>query len=428
MDFLLVLAVIIAVLFFLIFLGTYQDLANRTGIPISSRRELLVPPIAYAVSILSAFLPLFFVFLYPLFQMDIAVSFNFVIPVCLFIFSVLVMIGALVLWLFYSRKEPLGRCFLLSARLMLVPVIDAFWSSVAVYVAFMYASTALLISFLVHGYLIISQQDWLHSIQYIFSSESGLLMASVILMLGLIMAYFIAKYGPSEVLSKYYLLVGYVVLVSCLALAAYLYFSFGSNLLLVDFALIIIGLVICAIYQGVSTLYHVLHVTGVFGLELIIFSVFLLFAAYESKSIINLPIVGELIYDLIPSFVWTISYEVGILGLISGIVIILVARKQPEKGQVMTQAMSIAIGTSAFLPLVFWISPLSNLELISSLLGALFVFVLVAPVYLFAVNILRVRGAIKTLLNPPVFGKRCFNCGHLNNPKAKFCGKCGRRL
>jgi hypothetical protein len=387
-----------------------------------------VPPIAYAVSILSAFLPLFFVFLYPLFQMDIAVSFNFVIPVCLFIFSVLVMIGALVLWLVYSRKEPLGRCFLLSARLMLMPVIDAFWSSVAVFVACVYASTALIISFLINGYLIMSQHDWLYLIRYIISSESGLLMASVILALGLLMAYFIAKYGPSEVLSKYYLVVGYTILASCLALAAYLYFAFGSNFLLVDLALIVIGLIICAIYEGISTLYHVLHVAGVFGLEVVIFSVFLLFTAYESRSIKDLPIVGELIYTLIPSFVWTISFEVGILGLISGIIIILVARKQPEKGQVMTRAMSIAIGVSAFLPLLFWVSPLSNIGLISSLLSALFVFVLVAPVYLFAVNVLRVRGAVKTLLNPPVFGKRCFNCGRLNNPKAKFCGKCGRSL
>jgi hypothetical protein len=312
--------------------------------------------------------------------------------------------------------------------MMLAPVIDVFWSSVAVFVAFAYASVALVMSFLVNSYIVINQTDLQSALAYLLSPQLGLPLAVIILVLGITVAYFVKKRGPSEVLSAYYLIAGYAVLALSLVSAAYLYLTFGGSTLFFDFILLIAGLLVCAIYQAISRLYHSLRVVGVFGLELVLFSLLLMILTYESLQIRGVPIFGEIVYSLIPSFVWTISFEIGIVGLVAGVLVIFVARKQPEKGQIMTQAMSIAIGVSAFLPLLMQLSPISVFSAVGSLLGLYLAFVLVAPVYLFSLNILRVKEAVKTLLHPPVFGKRCFSCGHLNNPKARFCGKCGQRL
>ena len=428
MDFLIGLILAVALLLFLIAIGTYQDLANRSGIPASNRRELVVPPIVYAVAILSAFLPISLLAIYPLLQIETSQSLILVIPACVAAFCALVAIGALALWLVHSRRESFGKCLTLSARLMLVPVIDAFWSSVAAFIAVVYASSALLFSFLINGYLIMKQENWLSAVRYIFSADFGLPIIFVFLALGLTIAYFIWKHGPSEVISKYYLIVGYAVLGLCVALAAYLYFSLGNLLMLASLSLIVVGLIFCAIYKGISSLYHDLGIAGVFGLELTAFSVILLFLTYASNSIMDVPIIGEIVSILIPSFVWAIAYEIGVLGLVSGLIVLAVARRQPEKGQLMTRAMAIAIGGSAFLPLLAWLGFSSPFGIVGSVVGILLVFVLVMPIYAFSLNILRVIGAMRNLIKPPVFGKRCFNCGQLNNSKAKFCGKCGQQL
>lgn len=178
-----------------------------------------------------------------------------------------------------------------------------------------------------------------------------------------------------------------------------------------------------------SRLYRALRVAGVFGLELAIFSVFLLLVTYKSSSIEeDLPIIGWIIHSLIPSFVWVIAYQVGILGLISGIIIMIVARRQTEKGQIMTRAMAIAIGTSAFLPLLTLISPISLPSIFGIGISVLLVFLLVAPIYFISVNVLRIIEAIKLLVKPQPSQQLCANCGYLNRPQAVFCGKCGKKL
>jgi hypothetical protein len=194
-------------------------------------------------------------------------------------------------------------------------------------------------------------------------------------------AYYVFRHGPSEVLSKYFLVVSYAVLVFCAILAVYLYLTFGSIVLLIDLFVIVFGLITYMVYQGVSRLYRALRVAGVFGLELAIFSVLLLVVTYKSGSIEeDLPIIGWIIHSLIPKFVWVIAYQVGIPGLISGIIIVIVARRQTEKGQIMTRAMGIAIGASAFLPLLTLISPISLQSIFGIGVSVFLVFLLAAPV------------------------------------------------
>lgn len=242
-------------------------------------------------------------------------------------------------------------------------------------------------------------------------------------------AYYVFRHGPSEVLSKYFLVVSYAVLVFCAILAVYLYLTFGSIVLLVDLFVIVFGLITYMVYQGVSRLYRALRVAGVFGLELEIFSVLLLVVTYKSGSIEeDLPIIGWIIHSLIPKFVWVIAYQVGILGLISGIIIIIVARRQTEKGQIMTRAMGIAIGASAFLPLLTLISPISLQSIFGIGVSVFLVFLLAAPVYFVTVNTLRIIEAMKLLVKSQPSQKLCSNCGYLNRPQAVFCGKCGKKL
>ena len=429
MDLLLVLVLSIFVIILLALLGTYKDLASRSGIPVVSRQELLVPPTAYAIIVLSTFVPYLLLVIYPLFHMDIATAAALVVPLCLLLFCLLILTGSFALWLAYQRKQTLVKCLLLSARMMLVPVIDSFWSSVAVFITIEYVSVILLGSVAFIGYNLATQADLASMIETILTPGVGTQTILLFPLIGVPIAYYILKKGPSETLSKYYLITGYAVLIISFIASAYLYSKLGQIAPPILGFLVFFGVVVCFINQAISRLYHSLRVAGVFGLELIGLSLFLLLATYEAEKIRNFPLFGQTIYALIPSFVWSIGYELGIIGFISGVLILLVARKQPEKGQVMTRAMAITIAVSSFFPLLSLAIPIPYIGIgVGAALGVLLIFLLVAPFYVVTVSIIRIYGAVKTLVGIGGSGNRCSSCGRMNKPQANFCGKCGNRL
>jgi hypothetical protein len=427
MDVVPILLVLIAVsvVALLVLIGTYKDFANRSGIPIISRRDLVVPPTAFIIMVLSVLLPFLLLVGYPLSGMNIMIIAAWIVPICLTLFCLLVVAGSLTLWIAYGRNQALKKCLLLSARMMLVPIIDSFWSSVAVFIAIEYASMAMLCGVALIGFDMARQTDLQSMIGTFLSPMLGLQLVIFFPLVGLPVAYYIYKRGPSEALSTFYLVVGYGFLIVCFIGAAYVYFSFGQVSLMIAGFLILSGMIVSSINVAISRLYHYLRVTGVFGLELTCFSLLLLFLTHEAEQVRNTPIIGQALYELIPNLFWSIGYEVGIIGFISGILVLVLARNQPEKGQVMTRAMAITIGISTFVPIITLTIPIPY---VGRFVGGSLAFLLVSPIYVLAVNIIRASGALKVLIGTRPVQKRCPNCGRKNKPQANFCGKCGTRL
>lgn len=401
------LLVIIALLLFLLFLGVYGDIARRTGFPITSGVGFLLAPIIYALTIIGVFLPVVYFVFYPLFFMDLSSIARLLIPLGLAAFGLLVIIGALPLWFLHHKTSSFKQCILLSTRLMLSPIIDAFWASVAVFVGTLLAIPALFISSLITLFQI-SQfgSDVIGIIGYVLSPSFSLPFIIVFMVFGLLSAYYIFKRGPSEVLSKYFYFMGTGVLILSVLVGVVLFLYLGIFSFIISGALFVIGLVIFIFLRIISFLFGTLRIAGVFGLSITVLSVLFLILVFGGAEFLSsIPLVGSIVLEFIPPVLWTVALEIGVVGFVAGIIIIVLALRTEETGQVMTRAMAISVGASSFMPLFATaILQFLNLGFLSGLLGTaagvFLAFSLMLPIYLISVCLLRLGLAFKLIVKP----------------------------
>jgi hypothetical protein len=402
------LLIIVAAVLFLLFLGVYGDMAKRTGFPISSRASFILAPILYAITILMVFLPVVFFVFFPLFLMDLNNILRLTIPLGIATFGLLVSIGAIPLWLLHRKTVGFKKCMILSARLMLSPFIDAFWASATVFVGALLAIPAFFISSLISAYQGLQYgADIGGLVGYVFSPRFSQPFIIVFILFGLLSAYFILKRGPSEVVSKYFFFSGIGVLGASILAAVFLLSIFGQFSWILVAPVFMAGVSLCITCLFLSSLFKALRIAGVFGLTIALLSILVLALVYVGTQFLSgVPIVGSIILEIIPPALWTAMLEIGVVGIASGIIIIVLARRTEEREQVMTRAMAISVGVSSFMPLVVTsLFRFLDLGFLSGLLGAmagvLLTFLLIGPIYIITVCILRLVLAIRIIAKPP---------------------------
>lgn len=385
------LLIAIAAILFLLVLGVYGDMARRTGFPILGRLSFLVAPVLYSVTISVVFLPIVYFVFTPLFSMDLSSIFRLAIPSALITFGLLVLIGSAPLWILHRKDVSFKKSVVLSARLMLNPVIDSFWAAQAVFIGTLVAISALAIS------TVFSLSQLLEDgTQEVNPTEFSLPFVIVFAVICLLSAYYMFKRGPSQVLSKYFYILGFCTL------------GFGVLAVFTGVGLVagIVLFVLCVVLFILSYLYKSLGIVGVFGLEIALISGFFLSFTYGGASFLeSIPVIGEDILSILPSELWTVALEIGLTGMAAGIIIVILAVRNREEGQVMTRAMAITIGVSAFMPLLgFTFLQTMDLGIFSSMFGTMagffLTFLLIGPLYLLSVIFLRLALALKIIALP----------------------------
>lgn len=412
--------VTVAIIFVaLMFYGVYVDMANRSGFPVTSRVKLLFSPIIYLGVLTVTVVPIFLLIAQPLLSLQLSDLIIWIIPAGLAVFGLLILAGSLPLWLLNRKETSLTKAILLSARLMLSPVIDAFWSAAASFVGIAIAMPVLQISAMTSLLTALgefraglSQENPLGGVLKAFEnlfgyalSDSALLTYMIpFLVVGILMAIHIYKRGPSHALADFFLLMAVVMPISVIV-GAYILAAFLGDWGSVFWTVILIPLaIVCAVYFFAylfsAFLTAGLRISGIFGLVIALLSAMLLVLFFG--VIPNIPLVGGLVMNLISSYVpWvlTVAGEVGTMGIVAGVIIIVLALKEGEEKQVFSQAIAVSVGASTVLPFLF-VLVLRLPGLLGGIVGSALVFALISPIYLLAVTLLRLRLAIKTFISP----------------------------
>lgn len=412
-------AMALIILAFLMFYGVYVDMANRTGFPVLSRKKLFVSPLLYTITILVTAFPIAFLSVQALLGLQLTELLIWFIPVFLAAFGLLILVGSLPLWILHIKQTSLKNAFLLSARLMLSPLIDAFWSAAASFVGIAIALPILMIATMTNMVVLVgnisgamNQSNVLQGIidafrslvNFAFSDWTYLVFMIPFVATGILMSIHIYRRGPSYALADFFLLMGVVLPISTVAATIVLSSYLGSFALLFWLVIIIPLAIVCvilfAVYWGSAFLTAGLGISGVFGLLIAILSG--LFLALTFGILPNIPIVGPLVVEMISQYAnWLniIAAQIGTIGVAAGIIIIILSFKVSEEKQVFSQAMAISVGVSTTLPFLL-ITILHLPGIFGGLIGVVLVFALISPTYLLSVSLLRLRLAINTFINP----------------------------
>jgi hypothetical protein len=408
----------VIIFFFLLIYGVYADMANRSGFPINSRKKFLISPFLFAIAVVAAAIPALILLTERLFSLNLEAIIVWFLPTIGAFLGILILAGALPLWFLHRKDATPVKATLFSARLIFSPVIDAFWSAVASFVGIVIASPILQIAAfvsileIIHQFTSALNSNPLDSIlkgfrnvfDYVISDSALLTYMIPFLIVGIVMAIFIYKKGVSETLSVFLGLMAFVMPISTIAFAYVISTYFGSFSWIYWIAIIIPLAIICVIYFiayfASAFLTGAFRVSGVFGLVIIFISAMILLMFFG--VIPNIPFFGKTIMEVIShiaSWLPTVAAEIGIMGIIVGITIMILALKEREEKQVFNTAIAASIAGSTVLPFVLvWGLHLPGL--LGGLLGSVLVFALISPIYLVSVTLLRLNLAIQTFIDP----------------------------
>jgi hypothetical protein len=410
---------IVIIFFFVLLYGVYADLASRSGFHIASRKKFLVSPLLYGITVIAVAIPSFILLAESLLSLNLESIIVWLLPTIGAFIGILILAGALPLWVLHRKYSSPIKTVLFSARLLLSPIIDAFWSAVASFVGIAIASPILQIVAFISVLEIInqftrglSQSNPLEGIVNGFSnlfnnviSDSALLTYMIpFLVVGIIMSILIYKKGVSEALSLFLGLTAFVMPIASIAFAYVISTYFGGLAFAYWIAIIVPLAIVCVLYfiayfvSGI--LIGAFRVSGVFGLVVIFFSFMILLLFFG--IIPNIPLIGQtingIIVDVIP-WLNAVAAEIGVMGIAIGLTIVILAFREGEEKQVFSKAIAASIAGSTILPFVLvWGLQLPGL--LGGLLGSFLVFVLISPLYLIAVIVLRLDLAIKIFVDP----------------------------
>jgi hypothetical protein len=406
---------------FMTIFGVHVDMAKRSGFPVTSRKKLFFSPLLYTMTVLAAAFPIAFYFIQFLLSLELTKILVWFIPAFFGVLGLLIFLGSLPLWILHRKEASIRSSVLFSARLMLSPLIDVFWSAAASFVGMAIAVSILAIAGLANLVILVgdisralNQSNIIEGIIDAFRSvvEFGLSDGTLLLfmipfvVIGILMSINIFRKGVSFALADFFLWMGLILpastVIATIILSTYLGRFALLFWLLIIIPLIIVCVVLWAIYWGSAFLTAGLGISGVFGLLVAVVSGLFLVLAFGVLP--NIPIVGPLVADMISQHAnWLniMAGQIGWIGVIAGIVIIALSLRwrEEEAKQVFSQAIAISVGVSTALPFLL-ITVLHLPGIFGGIIGVVLVFVMISPVYLLSVSLLRFRLALMAFINP----------------------------
>jgi hypothetical protein len=406
------LAVLIVIVFLMVY-GTFVDMAQRTGFFLGDRKRFLVSPVLFTLFIGAAFIPLTLEVISALLKLRLNDLIIWIIPSLFAILGILIVIGAIPLWLLHRKDNSIIKALLLSGRLLFSPLIDLFWSGAASFVGVAIATPLLWIAVMVTILTTIGQfkagldnsnilngiiNAFTNVIGYATSNSALLAFLIPYVVIGGITAFYIHADGPSKAMAGYFKFMSILLPISTVIGAIVLY-TYIQSLGLIYWILIIVPLiVVCVGYfiacQISAFLIETFRIAGLFGLAIIIASLGIL--ALFFGIIPNIPLIGSLITGVITTYLpWvnTVALEIGVAGFAIGAIVLILALAQKEEKTVFSEAMSLSVGLSTILPFIF-VAAFHLPGILGGILGSLLVFVLISPTYLLMVSLLRIRLAL----------------------------------
>lgn len=407
------------VFFFILLYGVYADLATRSGFHIDSRKKFLVSPFLYGITVIAVAIPSSILLTEQLLSLNIEAIVVWVLPTIGAFLGLLILAGALPLWVLHRKISTPLKALFFSARLLLAPIIDAFWSAVASFVGITIASPILQITAFMSVLEIINQlsqglnqSNPLEGIvtafgnvfNYAMSDSAFLTYMIPFLVVGIVMSIFIYKKGVSEAVSMFLVLMAFVMPIASIAFAYFASTYVGSFAFAYWVAIIIPLVIVCVLYFVVYLVSGILigafKISGVFGIIVIFFSSMILLLFFV--VIPNIPFIGPTIEGIILTNIYwleQVAAQIGIMGILIGLAIVILAFREREEKQVYSKAIAASVVCSTILPFILiWGFQLTGL--LGGILGSFLVFILISPIYLVSVIILRIDLAMKMLIDP----------------------------